>query len=311
MKTSSSSALSLCLSWRGDCAVCSCCSHFCDNHNNFPLWKYQCVGGAQFGQRAGCQPALFHWQLPSEVRMSNAGRPHHRISQRHRRIYRGDVGRWVVGKRRAGSASWDELPSRRPCSDGRTVCFTVPLKQIWLFQGFFPLILLQRTRDVFRNVSSNKQSILQRLSLWPHYERTCLTTCRRLPSNTTQSCHAHIYSVIILCRVTMLKSLLIYARIAWVMHKVNNCQPQLEQVCKTWRSYGAFIINGRLTVQNKIHIVALVAINSPLNPSAYKNYNSCTYCPSLNCNYCGRVLAKILSTNSIFFPMLTFISWHL
>lgn len=100
-------------------------AHFSNNGNNnlSTFMEMLCVL-AKAGQRAECQAALPHRQLPSEVRMSNAARPLHRISQHHggkiqRRCWEG--GRW--GKQHIVSHTSMQMPSLRwdrnfcPCTD--------------------------------------------------------------------------------------------------------------------------------------------------------------------------------------------------
>lgn len=72
------------------------------------------------GQRAERQPALLHRQLPSEVRMSNAAWPLHRMSQHHGEEIQGRC--WEVGGEEGSTLQYE------PHSDGTAISVPALIK---------------------------------------------------------------------------------------------------------------------------------------------------------------------------------------
>lgn len=120
-------------------------AHFSNNRtNNLSTFMEMLCVLAKAGQRAECQAALLHRQLPSEVRMSNAARPLHRISQHHggkiqRRCCR------VGGEE--SSTLWATLPCRCPHSHGTAISVPALIKTDWIIYSVF-LNAVQPIRDL-------------------------------------------------------------------------------------------------------------------------------------------------------------------
>lgn len=120
------------------CTVQSRCAHFWNNRNIYlsALMQMWCLCWRRSRWAEGWVPALLHWQLPSEVRMSKAARPLCRISQLRRGSHRGDVGRWAARKAEHYEPHFPAEALRWechfcPCSDKTDFIIISTCSQLW------------------------------------------------------------------------------------------------------------------------------------------------------------------------------------